>query len=929
MKRIFLLLLLLSSAAGAQQLVNCENTPAVTPCNTSTGPSATGNGDQAWLAFGKINADFTALGPLFAITSGNIVGNSGSGLASISVGSGLVMSAGVISATASTPSFSSLTPGTNNAGAMLIGTGSSLAPSGAGTITASALNFTLPIAFGGTGASSATGAINNLLPSQSGLGGSCLGTNGANSSWVSCGSGGGVAISGAPSQYQIAGWASGVAVTGIASGTAGQVFISNGASAYPSYTSTLSAISSINGSTVPASTTLGGLGAAETWTALQRFTNSDLALLGSSTGITTFTSANASATNYTLTIPAATDTVVELAATQTLSNKTLIAPALGTPVSVVLTNGTALPPSGIAAIAAGTVLGNATAGLAAPTAVPTAGNIALINGVFTTSQAINAQTGTTYAIASTDAGKLITRANASSCADTLVQANTTGFTAGYSFDYQNLGSASCTITPSISTINGGASITVVKNTGCTVTSDGGNYQVSACDAVAPSAGAGTVTTTGSPSSGNLTKFSGSTSIVNGDLSGDCTTSGTLAITCTETGGVAFGTSATVNTGTSGAAIPLLNGNNTFSGTFTENGTTNINASHNSATNIGTGTTTGNVAIGNAANLTVLAGPIEIQQGTTYSGNSWTTNGVGIDVNAATFNDSSGSGTITTEVANAIGAPTISTTAATTTITNLANLYLAAPIAGTNVTATNSFSLLTPGVIGNLQSPGANTYTDGLLLVNQALATNNNQQLPPGIHFTGQGWKFNSTAQSEPADARIEFFPQQAGATVAGELQFQFQNNGGGYANGATLLSGGLFTAAGVDVSGTASPADGLDVVATHTLRISSNSIAVALYGPTAFTVSGCGTAGSITANATAGTFTVGTGAATCTFVITVNGATGVGGAIAHGWIANVDDVTAKIHCPNNGALTSTTTATVLCNSTVTTGDLISVSMVPY
>lgn len=44
-------------------------------------------------------------------------------------------------------------------------------------------------------------------------------------------------------------------------------------------------------------------------------------------------------------------------------------------------------------------------------------------------------------------------------------------------------------------------------------------------------GAGTVTTTGSPISGELTKFSGATTITNGDLSGDCTTSGALSITC--------------------------------------------------------------------------------------------------------------------------------------------------------------------------------------------------------------------------------------------------------------------------------------------------------------------------------------------------------------------------------------------------------------
>lgn len=60
------------------------------------------------------------------------------------------------------------------------------------------------------------------------------------------------------------------------------------------------------------------------------------------------------------------------------------------------------------------------------------------------------------------------------------------------------------------------------------------------------AGSG-VTTTGSPASGNLAAFSGSTSITSGNLSGDCTTSGNLAVTCTKTNGVSFAASATTNT----------------------------------------------------------------------------------------------------------------------------------------------------------------------------------------------------------------------------------------------------------------------------------------------------------------------------------------------------------------------------------------------
>lgn len=72
--------------------------------------------------------------------------------------------------------------------------------------------------------------------------------------------------------------------------------------------------------TVPANTgTLAELNLGETWTGVQTFTNSDLALLGSSTGATTFTSANASATAYTATVPANSGTLSELNLTETFT----------------------------------------------------------------------------------------------------------------------------------------------------------------------------------------------------------------------------------------------------------------------------------------------------------------------------------------------------------------------------------------------------------------------------------------------------------------------------------------------------------------------------------------------------------------------------------------------------------------------------------
>jgi len=85
-------------------------------------------------------------------------------------------------------------------------------------------------------------------------------------------------------------------------------------------------------------------------------------------------------------------------------------------------------------------------------------------------------------------------------------------------------------------------------------------------------GGGTVTTTGTPSNGQLTTFTGSTSISNGNLTGDVTTSGTLATTVkaiqgttvsgtTGTGNVVFSASP-VLTGTPTAPNPSAGNNST-------------------------------------------------------------------------------------------------------------------------------------------------------------------------------------------------------------------------------------------------------------------------------------------------------------------------------------------------------------------------------
>lgn len=88
---------------------------------------------------------------------------------------------------------------------------------------------------------------------------------------------------------------------------------------------------------------------------------------------------------------------------------------------------------------------------------------------------INAQTGTTYAILSTDKAKVVTLSNGSPVAASLAIASS--FTSPFWFWLENKGAGTATITPTTSTINGASTLVLKQNQGCLVVSDGTNYQV--------------------------------------------------------------------------------------------------------------------------------------------------------------------------------------------------------------------------------------------------------------------------------------------------------------------------------------------------------------------------------------------------------------------------------------------------------------------
>jgi len=295
-------------------------------------------------------------------------------------------------------------------------------------------------------------------------------------------------------------------------------------------------------------------------------------------------------------------------------------------------------------------------------------------------------------------------------------------------------------------------------------------------------GSGSVGTTGTPASGNLTQFSGASTITNGNLSGDCTTSGTLAVTCLKTNGTSFGTFATANA----ATPPAIGGTTPAAGAFTTLSASSTVAGSGFSTYLasppaigGTAAAAGSFttlsasgAVSGSGFSTYLASPPAIG-GTAAAGGSFTTLSAGSTVSGAGF-----------------------------------STYLASPpaIGGTTAAAGTFTALADSGGMVTTRAGIGSTSTDGEVLQNTTSAANNAQQWAPRLHWSGRGWQTN-TSGSQAVDVIAELVPVQGTANPTGNLVFSGSVNAGAYGalltistNGGLNLNSGVYQVNGVQIA---------------------------------------------------------------------------------------------------------------------------------
>lgn len=327
-------------------------------------------------------------------------------------------------------------------------------------------------------------------------------------------------------------------------------------------------------------------------------------------------------------------------------------------------------------------------------------------GTVGTTAPIRTQSNTTDTVVAADATKVLITNNGSAIAETLPQAGSAGFGAGFTFMPANVGAGAATYTTTTSTILGGGQTLFVPNgVGAILVSDGTNW----------------------PGLIGVPPYPNST---NSFLRGDGTWNSPTAA-C----------SGDINTGCS--TVTGLNGG-TFAAFFASPPAIGGTAP---AAVAGTSLTTTGLT---STNTFLLNGNVTAA--------SWTTAGIGFIMAPGAaqpiYTDSSASGTVGVEAINVIGIPKLAASG-TATFTRAVTLYIAGgPAAGTGATITNSEALYIPtGKVeigsGVLQASGGQTFTGTYASSGGTVNINNNSSF--GINI-GTGTDANLVAIGGGANA---------------------------------------------------------------------------------------------------------------------------------------------------------------------------------
>jgi hypothetical protein len=487
------------------------------------------------------------------------------------------------------------------------------------------------------------------------------------------------------------------------------------------------------------------------------------------------------------------------------------------------------------------------------------------------------------------------------------------YLAGFTSPTAISGTSAATIDTSGNVVVNSLTVTPLTAGRCVQTTTGGLFTVAAA---ACGTSSGTITATGSPASGNLAVFSGATSITNGNLSADVTTSGTLAATVVALRGLALPTlaastgflydnagtlslsasAANLTTGTLACArLPALTGDTTTSAGSCATSTVKVNGGSvpASATVLGSNSSSQLVAAtlqGNGAKVQLSTGSTTLNDCVKFDANGNT-----VDAGAACGSGAGGVTSIAT-TSPITGGPitTTGTLACPTCVVSSSPGPGIAHFAGSTQAVTSSAVSLTADVSGILPaaSGGTGLNTSSFTGIAQLYSGtwSVSTSLANGTTATTQTTGDGTTAVSTDAFVAAAVAPLNVMTAIGDRI-------GGGTsgvpARVAAGLTGQVDTATNGSTGGFASPGVGGRTVSTSTgdtilgdsgtsLRDRGTTILYTSASPETVTLAQAGTTG-FNSNFIFSAFQLGAGVQTLTpTTSTVNGQSTLG-MIQNSW----------------------------------------------